>query len=186
MEDPYKTLGVEPGSSEEEIKSAYRAMAKKYHPDLHPGDEYAAKKMNEINEAYDKIKNPQSYTNQRTSYSDPFSQYGGQDPFRSYWNGNQQSGGGYSTANGFQQGNFSFHTYTINPGKIFLRFILIYIIVNLIINLFFGFGASRKLDRGGTEDAPYTQEEEVLREDYPYYYYWGNENDLYEHGRHWR
>ena len=59
MEDPYKILGVSPDASDEEIKKAYRALAKKYHPDLNPGDENAAKMMQKINAAYEQIKNPQ-------------------------------------------------------------------------------------------------------------------------------
>jgi molecular chaperone DnaJ len=59
MSDPYKVLGVSPDASDEEIKTAYRRLAKKYHPDLNPGDEAAARRMNEINAAYDQIKNPQ-------------------------------------------------------------------------------------------------------------------------------
>lgn len=49
MHNPYTVLGVSPGATEEEIKSAYHRLAKKYHPDLHPGDEEAARKMKEIN-----------------------------------------------------------------------------------------------------------------------------------------
>ena len=55
--DPYKVLGISPGASEEEVTKAYRALAKKYHPDLNPGNEAAAAKMREINAAYDMIKN---------------------------------------------------------------------------------------------------------------------------------
>ncbi|MBQ8898385.1 MAG: J domain-containing protein [Clostridia bacterium] len=55
--DPYKVLGVSPNATEEEVTKAYRALAKKYHPDLNPGDENAARKMREINAAYDAIKN---------------------------------------------------------------------------------------------------------------------------------
>ena len=58
MTDPYKVLGVRPDASDEEIKRAYRRLAKKYHPDLNPGDEMAAKKMQEVNAAYEQIKNP--------------------------------------------------------------------------------------------------------------------------------
>lgn len=57
VQDPYKVLGVAPDASDEEIKKAYRDLTKKYHPDLNPGDETAAKKMNDINAAYDQIKN---------------------------------------------------------------------------------------------------------------------------------
>ncbi|HHW00587.1 MAG TPA: J domain-containing protein [Clostridiaceae bacterium] len=61
MIDPYKVLGVSPGASQDEIKKAYRKKAKEYHPDLHPNDPEAARKMNEINEAYDLLQNPEKY-----------------------------------------------------------------------------------------------------------------------------
>ena len=57
VQDPYKVLGVSPDASDEEIKKAYRDLTKKYHPDLNPGDAKAAEKMNDINAAYDAIKN---------------------------------------------------------------------------------------------------------------------------------
>ncbi len=50
--DPYSELGISPGASDEEIKSAYRNLAKQYHPDANPQDEQAAEKMNRINTAY--------------------------------------------------------------------------------------------------------------------------------------
>ncbi len=53
MNDPFRTLGVPSTATEEEIKSAYRSLAKKYHPDLNPEDPQGAeRKMKEINEAY--------------------------------------------------------------------------------------------------------------------------------------
>ncbi|MCL2874062.1 MAG: molecular chaperone DnaJ [Defluviitaleaceae bacterium] len=51
--DYYDTLGISKGAGEDEIKKAYRNMAKKYHPDANQGDESAEKKFKEVSEAYD-------------------------------------------------------------------------------------------------------------------------------------
>ena len=60
MKDPYAVLGVDKNASEEEIKNAYRELARKYHPDNYadnPLSDLAGEKMKEINEAYDAIIN---------------------------------------------------------------------------------------------------------------------------------
>lgn len=56
--DYYEVLGVDKKASQEEIKKAYRKLAKKYHPDLHPDDESAHKKFTEVNEAYEVLSDP--------------------------------------------------------------------------------------------------------------------------------
>lgn len=50
--DYYEVLGIQRGASDDEIKRAYRSLAKKYHPDMNPGDKEAEQKFKEINEAY--------------------------------------------------------------------------------------------------------------------------------------
>ena len=49
--DLYEVLGLQKGASDDEIKKAYRKLAKKYHPDLNPGDKEAEQKMKEANGA---------------------------------------------------------------------------------------------------------------------------------------
>ena len=82
IEDPYKVLGVSRDASDDEIKRAYRRLAKQYHPDLNPGDPVAAKKMQEINAAYEQIKDPQKAA-QSQNYQSGYGSYGGYgyDPF---------------------------------------------------------------------------------------------------------
>jgi len=101
VQDPYKVLGVSSGASDEEITKAYRSLVKKYHPDLHPGDTEAAKKMSEINEAYDRIKNGDT-TNSNSYYSQTSSSYSGYEYNASGEQNNYYSSNNlYSLANQF-------------------------------------------------------------------------------------
>ena len=99
MRDPYEVLGVSRDASDEEIKKAYRQLAKKYHPDVNPGDKGAEAKMKEVNAAYDAIKNGTA-----AGYSQPG--YSGQQGF-----------GGQSYGYGGQGGYGGWQTYTWDPFK---------------------------------------------------------------------
>lgn len=110
-QDPYKVLGVSPDASDEEIKQAYRRLAKKYHPDLNPGDQEAARKMQEVNAAYEQIKNPASAANNgygNAGYGGYGSGYGGgyYDPFGGGYR--QQSAGGSQEADQYQQAAYQY------------------------------------------------------------------------------
>lgn len=81
MRDPYEVLGLNHGASLEQVKAAYRNLAKKYHPDNYSGSPLqnaANEKMQEINEAYDSIINGTASQNNNanySSYSNPYSSY---------------------------------------------------------------------------------------------------------------
>lgn len=93
IDDPYKILGVSRDATDEEIKRAYRQLAKKYHPDRNPGDAEAAKKMQQVNAAYEQIKNPE-----KAQSSTGYSGYGSYDPFGGYQQRPQQDGDSYQQA----------------------------------------------------------------------------------------
>lgn len=83
MKDPYSVLGISPNATDEEVKNAYRAAARKYHPDNYannPLSDLAEEKMQEINEAYDSIMNMR-----RSGKA----------------SGGQKNGTGYSSSNSF-------------------------------------------------------------------------------------
>ena len=89
----YDTLGVSKDASADEIKSAFRKLAKKHHPDLNPNNASAATKFKEINEAYEVLSDSQKKAN--------YDQYGSADP-KDFFRGNSGgSQGGFSGFGGF-------------------------------------------------------------------------------------
>lgn len=88
----YEMLGVSKTAPDEELKSAFRKLARQYHPDLHPGDEAAANKFKEINEAYETLSDAQK----RAEY-DAMQAGGGQ----SFGGGAGQGGPGSARGNSF-------------------------------------------------------------------------------------
>ena len=117
--DYYEVLGLSKGASDDEIKKAYRKLAKQYHPDLHPGDAEAEKNFKEVNEAYSVLSDADKkakYDQYGHAAFDPgaggfgggsgFGGFGGMDfdvgdIFSSFFGG----GGGARRSNGPVQGN---------------------------------------------------------------------------------
>ncbi len=105
VENPYDVLGVSRDASADEVKKAYRKKARENHPDLNPNDPDAADRMNKINEAYDRIMNPEKYAarDRRASAAagGPGAGYGGAGgPSAGYGGAGQGAGGsgyGYGT-----------------------------------------------------------------------------------------
>ena len=96
--DYYEVLGLSKGASEDEIKKAFRKLAKKYHPDLNPGDAEAEKNFKEINEAYEVLSD-----SEKKSRYDQFG-HAGVDP--NYGAGAGGFGGGFGGFGGFGGADF--------------------------------------------------------------------------------
>ncbi|MFN6539438.1 MAG: DnaJ C-terminal domain-containing protein [Nostoc sp. EkiNYC01] len=95
FKDYYAILGVNKTASQEEIKQAFRKLARKYHPDVNPGNKQAEARFKEINEAYEVVSDP----DKRKKY----------DQFGQYW---KQAGQGFPSGGaGVDMGGFDFSQY---------------------------------------------------------------------------
>ncbi|MBQ2650291.1 MAG: J domain-containing protein [Clostridia bacterium] len=195
MNDPYSVLGLSPGASEEEVRKAYRALAKKYHPDLNPGDAAAAERMKEVNAAYEQITKPghnraqnpygsdagQPHSNPYGSY-DPYAayrRYGYGDPYGRQTQNGQQAGQNGSFRYGFGPfGPYVFYQ-SYGPGQttrqtgrrrkpLFFYFLIFYFIFNLLTNFMYRMSYQRRLER--------------YREQYEDYYEQQGEGTPYDYG----
>lgn len=124
--DPYEVLGVPRDASADDIKSAYRRLAKRYHPDLNPGDPDAAQKMNEVNQAYERIKDPQAY---RQPSPNPY-----ETDYTDYtWSGNVNEEHENPFEAFFRQYQQSSYQYRrTRPVSVFRIILVVYLLLNLV------------------------------------------------------
>jgi len=105
--DYYKVLGVKKNASEDEIKSAFRKLARKHHPDVNPGDASAETRFKEISEAYEVLSDPEK----RQKY----------DSFGSQWKQYQRAGGGVEDFDwgqwAAQPGGQGVYTRSVSPDE---------------------------------------------------------------------
>lgn len=162
MTDPYSVLGVTRDASDEEITRAYRALARKYHPDLHPGDRRAELNMKNLNAAYMQIQDIRNGKSARATEG-----WGGSESPGDTYSGGDRSGryGGDQGGNygGFGGGYYNPYSGGFNPGqnsgnyrrravygsygltripfmRIILAIIIIRFVFSVILSLFYSFG----------------------------------------------
>lgn len=112
--DFYKTLGVKKAATKEEISKAYREMARKYHPDLHPDDKAARQKFQEVQDAFDTLNDPEKRKLYDQFGADYDKMGGGAGPgsggggYRGAWPGGGPTGGARGQQGGGWQQEFRF------------------------------------------------------------------------------
>jgi len=99
FKDYYATLAVSKAASEKEIKQTYRKLARKFHPDVNPGDKQAETRFKEINEAYEVLGDPakrKKYDELGANWRlyEQAERQGGPNPFAGQWNVNMDGDGG--------------------------------------------------------------------------------------------
>lgn len=101
--DYYKTLGIKKDSTQDEIKKAYRKLARKYHPDLNPNDQAAEQKFKEINEANEVLSKPEN----REKYDKYGKDWEHAEEFEKAQQGQARSGYQTKSKAGFAEDNYS-------------------------------------------------------------------------------
>lgn len=111
MRDPYKVLGIAKTASIEDIKKAYRTLAKKLHPDLNPGNKETEVKFKELGHAYEQIGSPEARAKFERGEIDEQHQERARE--RSTYYQSQQDGGRYSESFGqdFEEADFFEHLF---------------------------------------------------------------------------
>lgn len=149
MGDPYQILGVAHDASDDEIKRAYRKLARKYHPDVNPGDKSAEEKMKEVNNAYQTIQDMRSgkkmygqsnYGNTADAgqaYNDGYGkQYYSQEDIYEFF---RRARSQYDNQNAQQNySNRGYRPFFFQSSFSIVRFLLLFFILQWIISLLFG------------------------------------------------
>jgi hypothetical protein len=145
--NPYDVLGVSPSASDEDVAKAYKRLAKKYHPDLNPGDQAAAKRMGEINRAYDDIK---AMRQRGQSYSDYSAQ-------RTQTQNPHGTAYGNPYANAYRTYYYTYQSTQTpkprhNPITVILAVMVMTFFVRLLLSILFGgFGGSYYVNTRGMQ-----------------------------------
>lgn len=113
--DYYKVLGLTKEATQNDIKKAYRKLARKYHPDLNPNDTAAQKKFQQINEAHEVLIDPEKRKKydkygKEWEHAEEFEKARSQQQYQQYSGGGfggRTAGGGFGSTGGFEEGDFS-------------------------------------------------------------------------------
>ena len=137
MRDPYEVLGIQRGASEDEIKKAYRAKCKRWHPDLNPNDPTAEEHFKEVQAAYDAITKGETGPQMGGGYGSAYGQQSGPS-YGGYQQGYQQ--------NGYSNGDFGDFGFGYDP-----------------FGFGFGFGGNYQQQRGPGYNGADTPEMQAAR-----------------------
>ena len=137
MKDPYEVLGIQRGASDDEIKKAYRAKCKRWHPDLNPNDPTAEEHFKEVQAAYDAITKGETGPQMGGGYGGAYGQQSGPS-YGGYQQGYQQ--------NGYSNGDFGDFGFGYDP-----------------FGFGFGFGGNYQQQRGPGYNGADTPEMQAAR-----------------------